>query len=142
LRREYPSQPLPGVGAVIVRGSHVLLVKREEEPSKGLWSIPGGLVELGESVEDACRREVKEETGIDIQIEKLLDVASSIIRDGQGRIRFHYVLTFFLARPLTIAAAPHSDVSEVRWVRLDELQSYQMAKAARDLLPRVGAAKQ
>ena len=92
-------------------------------------------------MEDACKREVIEETGIDIQIERLLDVASSIIRDGQGRIRFHYVLTFFLARPLTIAAAPHSDVSEVRWVRFDELQSYPMAKAARDLLLRVGAAK-
>jgi len=139
LRREYPFRPLVGVGAAIIRNSSVLLVRRKEEPAKGLWSIPGGLVGLGETAEEAARREAKEETGIDIQIEKLLDVVDNIVRDDQGKIRFHYVLAIFLARPLTAQVKPNSDVSDARWVRFSELPSYEMTKTAKKLLLRTSA---
>jgi len=130
---------LVGVGAAIIRNSSVLLVRRKEEPAKGLWSIPGGLVGLGETAEEAARREAKEETGIDIQIEKLLDVVDNIVRDDQGKIRFHYVLAIFLARPLTAQVKPNSDVSDARWVRFSELPSYEMTKTAKKLLLRTSA---
>lgn len=139
MRREYPFRPLVGVGAAIIRNSSVLLVRRKEEPAKGLWSIPGGLVGLGETAEEAARREAKEETGIDIQIEKLLDVVDNIVRDDQGKIRFHYVLAIFLARPLTAQVKPNSDVSDARWVRFSELPSYEMTKTAKKLLLRTSA---
>jgi len=139
LRRDYPFRPLVGVGAAIIRNSSVLLVRRKEEPAKGLWSIPGGLVGLGETADEAARREAKEETGIDIQIEKLLDVVDNIVRDDQGKIRFHYVLAIFLARPLTAQVKPNSDVSDARWVRFSELPSYEMTKTAKKLLLRTSA---
>ena len=139
MRREYPFRPLVGVGAAIIRNSSVLLVRRKEEPAKGLWSIPGGLVGLGETADEAARREAKEETGIDIQIEKLLDVVDNIVRDDQGKIRFHYVLAIFLARPLTAQVKPNSDVSDARWVRFSELPSYEMTKTAKKLLLRTSA---
>lgn len=124
---------------MIVRDSSVLLVRRTQEPGKGLWSVPGGLVELGETVEDAARREAKEETGIEVRIEKLLDVIDSVVYDDQRKIRFHYVLIIFLAHPLTTAAEPHADVSEVRWVHFSDLSSYPMTKSAKKLLLKIGA---
>jgi len=122
---------------VIVRNSSVLLVKREQEPAKGLWSFPGGLVDLGETAEEATRREAKEETGIDICIEKLLDLIDNIIHDDHGKVRFHYVVAIFLANPLTAEAKPSSDVSEAKWVPFSDLSSYQMTKTARKLLLKI-----
>jgi len=124
---------------VIVRDSSVLLVKREQEPAKGLWSFPGGLVDLGETVEEAARREAKEETGIDIRIEKLLDLVDNVIRDDHGRVRFHYVVAIFLACPLTAEVEPSSDVSEAKWVSFSDLSSYQMTKTARKLVLKIHA---
>jgi len=128
-----------GVGTVIIRDSSVLLVRREQEPAKGLWSFPGGLVDLGETVEEAARREVKEETGIDIRIEKLLDLIDNIIRDDHGTVRFHYVVAIFLAHALTVEVEPSSDVSEARWVPFSDLSSCQMTKTARKLLLKIHA---
>jgi len=127
------------VGAVIVRDSSVLLVKREQEPAKGLWSFPGGLVDIGEPVDEAARREAKEETGIDIHIEKLLDLIDNVIHDDHGKVRFHYVVAMFLAHPLTAEAKPSSDVSEAKWVAFSDLSSYQMTKTARKLLLKIHA---
>jgi mutator protein MutT len=141
LRREYPVIPLVGVGAVVVSDSKVLLVKRGHEPAKGLWSIPGGLIELGETAEAAVRREVKEETGVDVEVERLLDVVDNIVYDDQGRIQFHYVLVEFVARPIAAVAKPSSDASDVRWVRFLDLPSYQMTKTARRLLDKVASDK-
>jgi mutator protein MutT len=136
-RREYPVIPLVGVGAVVVSDSNVLLVKRGHEPAKGLWSIPGGLIELGETAEAAVRREVKEETGVDVEIERLLDVVDNIVYDDQGKIRFHYVLVEFVARPVTTVARPSSDASDVKWVRFLDLSLYQMTKTARRFLDKL-----
>lgn len=118
LRREYPDRPLVSVGAAVLDGTRLLLIRRGQEPSKGLWSVPGGVIELGETVQDAVIREVREETGIDVQIERLLDVADAIIRDDQGKVRFHYVVIRYLTRPLTTIAKPRSDVSEAEWATL------------------------
>jgi mutator protein MutT len=123
-----------GVGAVVVRDSSVLLVRRRHEPAKDLWSLPGGLIELGETAQDAVRREVMEETGINIQVERLLDVVDNIIRDDQGEIRFHYVLVEFLAEPITFVAKPQSDARDVKWVPFTDLASYPMTKTAKKLV--------
>jgi len=138
-RREYPVIPLVGVGAVVVSDSKVLLVKRGHEPAKGLWSIPGGLIELGETADAATRREVKEETGVDVEIERLLDVVDNIVYDYQGKIRFHYVLVEFVAHPVTTIVRPSSDASDVKWVPFLDLSSYQMTKTARKLLDKLAA---
>ena len=137
LSREYPLQPRVAVGVVVVKNSSVLLVRRGQEPSKGLWSVPGGLVELGETIEDAARREVTEETGISIKIKKLLDAADNIVRDDQGKIRFHYVLIDFLAQPLTSSVKPQSDASEARWVKFNELSDYHLTRGAMKLIRKI-----
>ena len=137
MSREYPLQPRVAVGIVVVKNSSVLLVRRGQEPSKGLWSVPGGLVELGETIEEAARREIAEETGISIKIERLLDVANNIVRDGQGKIRFHYVLIDFLGHPLTSSVKPQSDASEARWVKFNELSEYPLTKGATKLIQKI-----
>jgi mutator protein MutT len=119
----------------------VLLIRRGNEPSKGLWSVPGGLIELGETVEEAAHREVKEETGIDIRIERLLEVANNIVRDEQDKIRFHYVLIDFLAHPLSNSLKSQSDASEARWVRFKELSDYSLTKGAMKLMRKIQPAK-
>jgi len=141
LQREYPPQPRVAVGVVIVKNSSVLLVRRGNEPSKGLWSVPGGLIELGETVEEAAHREVKEETGIDIRIERLLEVANNIVRDEQGKIRFHYVLIDFLAHPLSTSLKSQSDASEAKWVHFKELFNYSLTKGAIKLMRKIQPSK-
>jgi 8-oxo-dGTP diphosphatase len=96
--REYPAHPLVGVGALIHdRDGRVLLIKRKFEPNKGRWSLPGGLLETGEALLEAGRREVREEVGVDIVVEKLFQVSEEIIRDSEGKTRFHFILVDFLA---------------------------------------------
>ncbi len=95
-RREYPEHPFVGVGALVHRDGKVLLVRRAKEPNLGKWIIPGGLVELGEGLEDAVAREVKEELGITAKLEGMLDLASEIILDKEKQVRYHYVLVDFL----------------------------------------------
>jgi ADP-ribose pyrophosphatase YjhB (NUDIX family) len=103
--------------------------------------VPGGLVELGETIEDAARREMAEETGISIKIVRLLDVADNIVRDGQGKIRFHYVLIDFLAHPLTSSVKAQSDASKARWVKFNELTDYPLTKGATKLIRKINTMK-
>jgi 8-oxo-dGTP diphosphatase len=96
--REYPAHPLVGVGALIHdREGRVLLIKRRFEPNKGRWSLPGGLLETGETLLEAGRREVREEVGVEIEVEELFQVSEEIVRDAEGKARFHFVLVDFLA---------------------------------------------
>lgn len=141
MQREYPHQPRVAVGVVVVMDSSVLLVKRGREPSKGLWSVPGGLIELGEKLEDAARREVREETGIDVRIDKLLGVANNIVRDDDGKTRFHYVLIDYLAHPLTTSVRAQSDASDAKWVHFKDLSTYSLTKGAGRLIQRITAMK-
>ncbi len=130
--REYPLAPIVGVGSVVIDGDRVLLVRRGREPLLGQWSIPGGAVELGETLEQAIVREVAEETGLSIAPVAMLKTFDKIDRDAAGRVRYHYVLTDFLCRvaekPETLHAA--SDISEARWVTMAILrQSAEFAVA-------------
>ena len=121
MKRDYPERPIIGVGAVIIRGDRVLLVRRATEPLKGEWSVPGGVLELGEKLRQGVRREVLEETGLEVEPGDVLDVFDSIFRDGQGRTQYHYVLIDYLCHCIAEDARAGSDVSEVRWVGQDEL---------------------
>jgi len=138
LRREYPARPIVGVGAVVLHEGRLLLVKRGVEPAKGKWSIPGGVVELGEGVREAVLREVKEECGLDIELEtdRPMDVLDSLVTDEEGRLKYHYVLLQFLARPRGGTLKPASDVLEARWVPLKEVETYDLTKSLRRFLKR------
>src|SRR5207249_7666979 len=97
MSREYPDYPRVGVGAVVLRGDRVLLVRRGGQPSSGKWSLPGGMVELGETTVDAIRREVAEECGCDVRVVDVAGVITRVVRDGDGRVRYHWVLVDYLA---------------------------------------------
>jgi 8-oxo-dGTP diphosphatase len=98
-KREYPDHPFVGVGALVHRGGKVLLARRTKEPNRGRWIIPGGLVELGEQLEDAVVREVREELGFEATADMMLDVASEVVLDDEERVKYHYVLVDFLVSP-------------------------------------------
>lgn len=124
MRREYPDAPIAGVGAVIVRDGDppsVLLIRRGQEPLKGEWSLPGGAVELGETLEEAIRREVLEETGLVIEPAGVVQAFDRIARDADGRVRYHYVLVDFLCRVTGGSLACASDAVEARWAGLEDL---------------------
>jgi len=133
-RREYPDLPLTGVGAVIVKDGKILLVKRAFEPGAGKWSIPGGLVELGEKLSEACEREAKEETGIDIEVLELINAFDMIDRDENGRIKYHYVLVDFLAKPVSGEEKPNAEVTEMKWVTHREAKAMDLTRTARRAL--------
>ena len=133
MKRLYPEQPIIGVGAVIVEGARVLLVRRATEPLKGEWSVPGGMLELGEKLHEGVRREALEETGLVIEPGEVLDVFDSIFTDEQGRTRYHYVLIDFLCRRVSGEAQAGSDVSEVRWVGEAELAGMRLSETTEQL---------
>jgi ADP-ribose pyrophosphatase YjhB (NUDIX family) len=124
-----PSHPVVGIGAVIVDGDRVLLVKRRNPPMQGRWSLPGGRVELGETLHDAAVREVAEETGLDVRVGPLIDVVDRIHRDAAGAVEYHYVLADYVCWPVDdrdpVAA---TDAEEVLWATLDELAALGIAK--------------
>jgi ADP-ribose pyrophosphatase len=119
------------VGALILNKGRLLLVKRGAQPGQGKWSIPGGLVELGERVEDAVVREVKEECGLDIEVERLIDVFDSITRDEMGRIQYQFVVVNFLTKIKGGTLKNADDVLEARWVPLDEVEKYNLTNSFR-----------
>ena len=135
--REYPSSPIPGVAATVISDGKVLLVKRANEPARGRWGLPGGVVELGERVEDAVVREVREETGLSVRPIRTLTVYDSIVRDDERRVRFHYVLVEMLCEADAGSPEALSDALDVRWVPLGELDSIDMTSGARRLIEQV-----
>jgi 8-oxo-dGTP diphosphatase len=123
MQREFPLSPLIGVGAVIVDRGRVLLVRRGTEPLRGQWSLPGGLVEVGESLTTALVREVNEETGLIVEAVELLELLDRIHREGD-RIRYHYVIADYLCRVVGGSLRAASDASDVRWVERAEWNSH------------------
>jgi 8-oxo-dGTP diphosphatase len=115
MKREYPDRPLVGIGAVIIQDGRVVVVKRATEPLKGRWSVPGGMLELGEKLREGTAREALEETGLIIEAGDVLDVFDAIYVDPKGLTQYHYVLIDFLCRPVGGELRASSDVSEVRW---------------------------
>jgi 8-oxo-dGTP diphosphatase len=130
MRREYPEAPIVAVGAIILVGGRIVLVRRSHEPSLGLWTFPGGAIELGEPIREAVRREALEETGLAVEVQDLFTVIDSVVRDDWGRIRYHYVIVDFLARPLAGILRPGSDVDGVRWAGLADLDGLEMTEEA------------
>lgn len=137
LKREYPSSPIAGVAALVFSGMDILLVLRGNEPSKDKWGLPGGVVELGERVKDAVAREIEEETGMLIEPLKLVAVFDSIVRDEEGKIQYHYVLSEYLCRAVSGEMHAHSDVSDARWVPLEELKFLEMNPRTRRFIMKV-----
>jgi len=124
--RQYPERPIVAVGAVILDGDRVLLVKRGHEPRKGEWSLPGGAVEVGETLETALVREVREETCLDVSVGPVVDVLDRIRPDAAGRVEYHYVIVDYVCRVVSGAAACGSDADDVRWVNRADLETFRL----------------
>ena len=137
--RQYPARPIVGVGAVILDGLRVLLVRRAHEPLKGEWSLPGGAVELGETLEAALAREVIEETGLDVVVGPVVEVVDRVQRAADGRVEYHFVIVDYLCTVRAGVAAHGSDASDVRWVSVSELAAHRVSdKAIEVILKAVG----
>jgi ADP-ribose pyrophosphatase YjhB (NUDIX family) len=119
--RRYPHLPIPGVGAIVVGSKGVLLARRDKDPGTGLWSIPGGGVELGETQETSLIREVEEETGVQCEIVDFVSTVDLVTRDTSGRVEFHFLLNNYLARALTEKTRPETEDGEVGWFHPDNL---------------------
>lgn len=128
--RRFPERPLVGVGAVIVDGSRVVLVKRGHEPLKGEWSLPGGAVELGESLHDALVREVREETGLDVDVGPVVDVVDRVHRTDDGRVEYHFVIVDYLCRVTGGSLACGSDAGDACWAERDDLTRFNLTPLA------------
>jgi 8-oxo-dGTP diphosphatase len=134
MKREYPESPLVGVGAVIVQNHSVLLIRRAQPPLLGEWSLPGGVLECGETLREAVVREAREETGLVVETDDLLGVYERLIRDDEGRLRYHYVLIDFLCRPVGGDLNAGSDAADVRWFIRDELPTLNLADDTNDVV--------
>jgi len=134
MKREYPAGPIVGVAAVVFSEEGVLLVKRDQEPGRGQWSLPGGMVELGETLVQAIERELLEELSIKAQICGLIGVFDRIFRDQQNRVRFHYVLVDYWCRLLEGPPKPGSDVSAVSVLPIGELDNSPIGKEIKDTI--------
>jgi 8-oxo-dGTP diphosphatase len=140
MQREFPETPLVGVGAIIIEDSRVLLVKRAHPPLQAQWSIPGGVLEVGELVREAAIREAREETGLIVEPRDLLGVYDRVLRNAEQRVQYHYVLIDFLCRRTGGELRAASDAAEVRWFTRDELPSLDLAEDTLDVI-RKGFAK-
>ena len=127
-KREYPDAPLVGVGAVIIKDDRVLLIKRGQPPLAGQWSIPGGLLEVGETVRATAIREAFEEAGLVVEALDLLGVFDRVLPDGEGRTQYHYVLIDFLCRRVSGEIRAGDDAAEARWFQRGEVRDLGLAK--------------
>jgi ADP-ribose pyrophosphatase len=134
MRREYPDRPIVGVGAVIIDRGRVLLVKRGAPPLLGEWSLPGGVVELGETLRAAAEREALEETGLLVKAGEVLEVLDRIIPGADGRTQYHYVLIDFLCRVIGGELRAGGDAAQSEWAIERELERYRLEQPARDVV--------
>lgn len=132
--RTYPERPIVGVGAVIIDNARVLLVKRAHEPLKGEWSLPGGALDVGETLHAAVVREVREETGLDVAVVMLVEVVERITLDERGRVQYHFVIADYLCRPIGGVLASASDAEAVEWAALDDMDRFGLTATARDVI--------
>ncbi len=133
MRREFPEQAIVGVGGVVIHRNRVLLIRRGGEPLKGEWSIPGGMLELGEELAEGVRREIKEETGLEVEPVEVLDVFDRIMRVG-SRVQYHYVIVDYACQWKRGRLKPGSDVVDARWVRREDLPQYHLTEKATSVI--------
>jgi 8-oxo-dGTP diphosphatase len=134
MKREFPELPLVGVGAIIIQDDRVVLVKRAHPPLQAQWSIPGGVLEVGELVREAAVREAREETGLIVEPGALLGVYDRVLRDTENRVQYHYVLIDFLCRPIGGELSASGDAAEVRWFTREELHALNLAEDTQDVI--------
>lgn len=134
MSREYPKRPILGVGAVVIEAGKVLLIKRGKEPSLGEWSLPGGRVKLGESIRDAIAREVIEETGLDIEIGDVVEILERIFRDNKRKIKYHYLLVDFFARPKGGILVASSDASDASFFSIEEIEGMNLPTVTEEVI--------
>lgn len=134
MRREYPEVPLVGVGAIIAEAGRVVLVKRAHAPLAGEWSIPGGALEVGELVREAAAREALEETGLTVEATELLGVFDRVLRDDEGRVRYHYLLVDFLCRRVQGDVCCGGDAADARWFALEEVRKLPLARDTAEVI--------
>ena len=137
--RQYPKRPFLGIGALIFEQDRILLVERGHEPLKGYWSLPGGILETGETLEQGIRREVREETGLEVEPLSMFEVFERIMPDGAGKTEYHCVLIDYLCRPVGGTLAAASDVSRVVWVTQSELAQYRLTDGTLGVVERAFA---
>jgi ADP-ribose pyrophosphatase YjhB (NUDIX family) len=140
MKREYPDAPLVGVGAIIIEDDRVVLVKRSHPPLAGEWSIPGGVLEVGETLREAAVREALEETGLAVAPGELLGVFDRVLRDENGRTHYHYVLIDFLCRRIAGELHAAGDADQARWFTREEASNLSLAKDTAEVI-RLGFAK-
>jgi 8-oxo-dGTP diphosphatase len=134
--RAYPDRPFVGVGAVIIDAGRVVLVKRQHEPLKGQWSLPGGAVEVGETLEAGLVREIEEETGLHVTVGPVIEVLDRITRDPTGRVQYHFVLIDYLCWPVTGALRAGSDVDDVVLADPGDLDRFDLGPVATAVIAR------
>src|ERR1700691_4862336 len=134
MRREFPELPLVGVGAIIIEDARVVLVKRRHPPLQNEWSIPGGVLEVGELLREAAVREAREETGLTVEGGELLGVYDRVLRNADKRVQYHYVLIDFLCRRVAGDLAAASDAADVRWFTREELPALKLAEDTIDVI--------
>ena len=134
--REFPDAPRVAVGGVVLDGERVLLVRRGQAPSVGRWSIPGGLVSLGESLEDAVVREIEEESGLRVRVVGLCGVIDRVIRGDDGAVRYHYVIVDYVSLVDGGELRAGSDAAEARWVPVDQVTTYDVTDGVADMVHR------
>ena len=134
--REYPSVPRVGVGAVVLDGGRVLLVRRGKAPSYGKWSLPGGMVELGETTREAVQREIEEECGLKIRVGEVAGVLDRVVRDGEGHIRYHWVLVDYVAFPESGTLCAASDADEACWVDTRDVERMEVTEGLMNMIQR------
>jgi 8-oxo-dGTP diphosphatase len=130
VRREYPERPVVGVGGVVVSGDRVLVVRRGQPPLEGEWSIPGGMLELGETILEGVQRELAEETGLEVRVLDLIEVFERISIDSTGIPRYHFVVLDYLCEVIRGDARAGSDVTEVAWITNSDFSRYSLAPTA------------
>ena len=138
MRRIYPEKPLIGVGAVVLnKNNEIILVKRGNPPGKDLWSIPGGLVEVGESLGEAALRELMEETSVKGRIKQPIDIFEVIVKDVSGKVKYHYVIVDFLVEPLNERIVARDDAKDVKWFSINDVLELKLTKSTRILLEKL-----
>ncbi len=146
--RTYPAFPIPSVGALVVQHGHVLLIQRGQPPAQGHWTLPGGVIEVGETPEEAVIREVREETNLTVTVGGIIEIVTKVFRDTHNAVQYHYLILDYLATCQAGAAlppvslSPEADVADVRWIPVNELSAYDLTDGVLPVIQRGVALQQ